>query len=93
MQKKFQKIDNRVKILFNKTNNLSDALNKGIQNSRGNFIARMDADDISEKNRLEFQLKNMIENDSDICGSHFITIDKKNNLIDSKLMPIRNEAF
>ena len=91
--KKFQKIDNRVKILFNKTNNLSDALNKGIQNSRGNFIARMDADDISEKNRLEFQLKNMIENDSDICGSHFITIDKKNNLIDSKVMPIRNEAF
>jgi glycosyltransferase involved in cell wall biosynthesis len=72
---------------------LSDALNLGIQNSRGDFIARMDADDISEKNRLEFQLKNMIENDSDICGSHFITIDKKNNLIDAKIMPLTKEAF
>jgi len=91
--KKFQKIDRRVKILFNKTNNLSDALNLGIQHSRADFIARMDADDISEKTRFEFQLKNMIENDSAICGSHFVTIDKKNNLIDSNIMPLRKGAF
>ena len=91
--KKFKKIDYRVKILFNKTNNLSDALNLGIYNSRGGYIARMDADDISEITRLEFQLENMTKNDSDICGSHFITIDKRGNLIDSKLMPLRKEAF
>ncbi len=90
--KKFKKIDYRVKILFNKTNNLSDALNLGIYNSRGDYIARMDADDISEITRLEFQLENMTKNDSDICGSHFIRIDKNGNLIDSKLMPLRKEA-
>jgi len=91
--KKFEKIDHRVKILFNRTNNLSDALNLGIQHSRADFIARMDADDISEKTRLEFQLKNMTNNDSVICGSHFVTIDKKNNLIDSNIMPLRKGAF
>lgn len=45
-------------------------LNKGIEEARGEFIARMDADDISLPFRFEEQLKFMKENDEiGICGS------------------------
>lgn len=42
---------------------LVKSLNKGLSFCNGRYIARMDADDISDKNRIEeqvFFLKNMI---------------------------------
>lgn len=63
--------DSRIKILINRQNiGLPKSLNRAIKEAKGRYIARMDADDISAPNRLELQLKYLIENDIDICGSY-----------------------
>jgi glycosyltransferase involved in cell wall biosynthesis len=51
------KLDSRVKVLTNELNSgIVVALNKGIKEARGKYIARMDSDDISLTNRLERQV-------------------------------------
>lgn len=47
--------DNRIKLFFEKQQGISYALNKGLREAQGKYIARMDADDISLPHRLEKQ--------------------------------------
>ncbi|MFA6427549.1 MAG: glycosyltransferase [Candidatus Magasanikbacteria bacterium] len=50
-------VDNRVRVLVNSSRlGLTLSLNKAIREARGVYIARMDADDISNKNRIAEQL-------------------------------------
>jgi len=59
--KNFVKKDNRIIALNNNGNGIIDALKTGYKKSRGNFITRMDSDDIMHKDKLEImqnQLKN-----------------------------------
>lgn len=49
--------DKRIKVLQNSGKGLVPALNLGLVECRGSFIARMDGDDISHPERLEKQLK------------------------------------
>lgn len=50
----YQKKDNRIRLITNETNlKIAKSLNKGICESRGLYIARMDDDDISLPMRLE----------------------------------------
>ena len=56
--KKYSELDDRVKIFCNKeTIGLTKSLNKLISYSKGNIIARQDADDISNPERLSKQLE------------------------------------
>ena len=56
--KKYSELDDRVKIFCNKENiGLTKSLNKLIAFSKGNIIARQDADDISSPERLSKQLE------------------------------------
>lgn len=62
--------DERVKIFSNEKNiGLVNSLNKAIHLSKGNLIARMDADDISMPERLEVQYKYMQEKCLDMVGA------------------------
>lgn len=62
--------DARVRVWINETNRgLVSSLNRGLQYCNGDYIARMDADDISETYRLERQISYMIEKDYDLVGS------------------------
>ena len=54
--------DQRINVINKKNGGIAAALNDGILNSRGKYIARMDADDISLPMRLETQLKFMEDN-------------------------------
>ena len=54
--------DERIRIFSHENMGLSATLNKGINLSRSNLIARQDADDISCPNRLEFQFNYMSNN-------------------------------
>ncbi|EKD71401.1 MAG: hypothetical protein ACD_46C00193G0002 [uncultured bacterium] len=74
--KNYIDIDSRI-ILLNKINTgLADSLNAGIQASRGEWIARIDADDLCEPNRLKSQLIASIKNDKVIfVGSNLLKID------------------
>jgi glycosyltransferase involved in cell wall biosynthesis len=52
--------DNRIIIIQNKNNiGLTKSLNKGLKIAKGEYIARMDADDISLPHRLETQISYM----------------------------------
>ncbi len=66
---KFKKKDNRITILNQKNLGIENALNNGISISKGEYIFRMDSDDISASDRIESQLKFMISNHIDVCGS------------------------
>lgn len=71
--KKFK--DDRIKIIYNEKNiGLPASLNKAIKISTGEYIARMDSDDISLPNRIEMQL-NYLEKYKyiDILGTYALT--------------------
>jgi glycosyltransferase involved in cell wall biosynthesis len=52
----FAKTDSRIVVLSKPNTGLSDSLNIGIQMARGDWIARIDADDIFEPMKLEKQI-------------------------------------
>ena len=53
LAKKLRKKDSRIEILKNNGKGIIDALNTGLEISKGKFITRMDADDIMSKNKIE----------------------------------------
>jgi len=75
--------DPRIKIVNNEKNmGLTKSLNKGLKLAKGEYIARMDADDISMPNRLDTQYAYMKSNpDLAICASSYEQIDKNRNTI------------
>ena len=63
------KNNEKIKVIVNERNyGAGESRNIGIKNSKGNFIAFIDADDIWNKDKLETQVEHMIEND--IQASH-----------------------
>lgn len=72
--------DTRIRYIKNEENiKLIETLNKGIDLAKGKYIARMDADDISEPNRLELQVEYMEANEKvAVCGSWFTSFGNKN---------------
>jgi glycosyltransferase involved in cell wall biosynthesis len=54
--------DSRIRVYTQPNRGLSTALNVGLKLSRASFIARMDADDVSDANRLELQVKFLRDN-------------------------------
>lgn len=74
--------DCRVKIIRNEENvGLALSLNRGIEEAQGEYIARMDADDISEINRFELELDFIRSTNSDIVSTNRIIIDEKDNVL------------
>ena len=61
---------NNVKVIINKTNlGLVSSLNKGLCYCEGKYIARMDADDISLKDRIEQQVNYIKTHNFDLVGT------------------------
>lgn len=72
--------DKRIKILYNKKNlGLTKSLNKAIKISKGEYIARMDVDDISLPNRFSKQVRFLDHHPKIVVlGSAYYLIDKDN---------------
>jgi glycosyltransferase involved in cell wall biosynthesis len=70
--------DSRIIYIANHTNQgLSRSLNTGIEKARGKYIARMDADDLSIKERFARQFSYLEEHpDIDILGSSILTMNE-----------------
>ena len=68
--KSYAERDDRFTIIENETRlGISSSMNIGLARARGEYIARMDADDISLPSRLERQVRFLEENpDIDLCG-------------------------
>lgn len=65
--------DSRIKVLLNEKNiGIADTLNKGLRVCRGEYIARMDADDVSHPKRFELQVAFMDKNpDVGVSGTWY----------------------
>lgn len=61
--------DNRIVVIDRENKGLPYSLNEGITKAKGEYIARMDADDICLPDRFEKQLKYINENNLDLCGT------------------------
>ena len=69
--------DSRIKYIVNSSNiGLVGSLNIGLKNAVGEFIARMDADDIATRDRLEKQLEFLKIKNYDLVGCNAIKIDE-----------------
>lgn len=74
--------DNRIVIVENSINlGLAASLNKGFEKARGQYIARMDGDDVSFQTRIAKQLSYMIKHDVDICGTFVHTFGEQKEQI------------
>lgn len=74
--------DQRIQIIKNEINlGLVGALNKAIDLAHGDYICRMDADDISKPNRIEDELNYLKENNLDLVGGYVSVIDEKDNIL------------
>ncbi len=83
--------DKRLKVYARGHNGLIDTLNYGIDKSKGAFIARMDADDISHPKRIECQLDLIRKERADIVGCNYLLIDEKSIIRRRYKVPIRHE--
>ena len=67
----YSKTEQRLIVLNQENIGITKTLNKGIELARGDYIARMDADDLCLPQRFEHQLKYIENNELDMCGTQF----------------------
>jgi glycosyltransferase involved in cell wall biosynthesis len=86
--------DARIRLIVNEANTgLTRSLNRGISVARGEFIARMDADDISHSQRLEKQMMFFDKNPLvGVLGSAFKIIDDQ-GLLQAEILPAQDNGL
>ncbi|WP_051292804.1 glycosyltransferase family 2 protein [Citrifermentans bremense] len=67
--KRYQQEDVRIKVVVQENQNLATTLNNLIELATGEWIARMDQDDIALPHRFERQLDLLERTGADICGT------------------------
>ena len=84
--------DNRIIYIKNEKNlGLVKSLNKGLEYARGKYIARMDADDIANVDRLKKQYEFMeVNKDIDLIGTSVDFIDENNSIIQKNTFLVKN---
>ncbi len=91
---KYAKKDKRIRTFRNKKNlGLVKSLNFLLPKTRGTYIARMDADDISLPHRFSKQIK-LLESDNRLvaCGGQEYVINERGRTIAEKYFPIDPET-
>lgn len=81
--KRLKKIENaKIKIIQNETNRgLAYSLNKGIKHATGEYIARLDSDDICMEDRIEKQVQYLEEHlDVAVCGTEAMLFGKQKGI-------------
>jgi glycosyltransferase involved in cell wall biosynthesis len=86
--------DQRVRVISRPNTGIVGALNDGLVAAHGKYIARMDADDLCEPNRLELQLRRLeAEPDLVALGSCAIAIDPDGELLGDAPVPLTHEEI
>jgi glycosyltransferase involved in cell wall biosynthesis len=87
--------DPRIKVIQNKKNiGLTKSLNIALKEAKGEYIARMDADDVSYPKRLEEQVKFLDENpDYILVGTWAEIIDEEGKKIREVKHPCENDVI
>ena len=82
--------DSRFRVFHRRQRGLVVTLNEGIDLARGEWIARMDADDIALPLRFELQLKQLSSTEADFCGGAMELFASSRGI---KFYPESNEIF
>jgi hypothetical protein len=86
--------DERVKVIGTPIHLLNFSLSLGLHLARAPFVARMDADDVSDLNRLAIQLDYMQANeDVAVLGSSYLLIDAQNHIHGKINVPETDQAI
>lgn len=83
----------QIRLIRNKWNEKqARAVTRAMDEAKGDFIARMDADDISFPHRLEMQVEYLLKHPKTVAvGGQCILIDKEGNVTGEKRFPTRFE--
>lgn len=85
--------DSRIRVIKNRDNiGLTQSLNKGLKLARGEYIARIDSDDVCLPSRLERQLEFMVQNPQvGVCGSWIIVMKDSGEYV--RKFPVSHDAI
>ena len=71
--KKYADNDDRIKLINNNGNGIIDALRLAFEHSKGDYITRMDSDDVMPKNKLEVLVHSLMHH-----GKQHVAVGKVN---------------
>jgi glycosyltransferase involved in cell wall biosynthesis len=84
--------DSRIELFYKEHSGLSKSLNFAMDKIKGNYIARLDSDDLCENERIEKQLSFLKQNPSyGILGTNFNLIDENGKQILKVRNPEKNK--
>jgi len=91
----FYLTDSRVRVIRDKKRiGFAKGLNIGFSQAKGQFIARMDGDDIALKNRLELQVNYLIKHpDISVVGGSMYIINEADKIVSSRKYPTSKWLF
>jgi len=87
--------DPRIRLLDNKKNlNQTKSLNRGLEHTRTELVARMDADDLSHPRRLEMQVAYLRDHPEVVAlGTGLRIIDRKGKVVSKVIRPENDLAL
>jgi glycosyltransferase involved in cell wall biosynthesis len=92
--REYESTDQRIRIITRPNKGLTKSLNEGIAVCRGEFIARMDSDDVALPDRFEKQLNLLRSNPELIAvGGDVMRIDADGSRLNSPRMPITHDEI
>lgn len=80
--KSFAEKDTRIKLFKNDGSGIIDALRLGFNESSGDYITRMDSDDIMPKNKLEVLLNNLLKHGKQHVATGLVNYFSKEGISD-----------
>ncbi|MCL4354518.1 glycosyltransferase [Patescibacteria group bacterium] len=91
--KEYEQRYSNIRVYRNKSNKgVSETAKKAIMHSKGDFIARMDADDIMSPIRLEKQVEYLLQHKKTVAlGGQVLMIDEENRVTGKKFFPLKHE--
>lgn len=93
--KNYEAKDERVRVFrLNSNRGPSSASERGLKETRGKLVARMDADDIAFPDRIEKQVRFFCQNpDVVIVGGQCILINEESKVIGQKQFPLKSKEI
>lgn len=86
--------DERIRYFYQKKSGVANALNLGIAKAKGQYIARMDADDVAFPERIMRQVEYLeLHQEIDAAASSYIHIDRKGDYIKKEDRPFSYEEI
>ncbi len=82
---KYAERDNRINVFKQVNSGVSVARNKGLENSTGNYICFLDADDVLNPDNLEIKLNSLVQNNWDTVYSACELIDQESRSLNKTI--------